>query len=207
MREAAAAALQDFQAVAAAHPQVGTVARHEEAAPGEVARLLAGHDLVMVPAGAGPHGQESSPDQETAAHLAGARVAPVLRVRRRPASIQGMLLVVGSSPACGALAAGLLRSGLWPSAPVSILPVADHRRGVREMAEAQAELLRAHGRRVAMLAPINPDFEVDDLRLRLALFDVAVVSCLSTRYGGFLDSIRNCAFETTADTVPLILLP
>jgi hypothetical protein len=207
MREAAATALAEFQDVAAANPQVETVARHEEAAPGELLRLLAGQDLVIVPAGVGPHGPEVYPGHETAAALARGRIAPVLRVRRRPASVRGVLVVVGSSDGCGGLAAGLLRSGLWPAAPVSILPVADYRRGVREMVEAQADLLRAHGRRVAVMAPVDLDAEVDDLRARLAFFDAAVVSGLSTRYGGFFDSVRTCAFETTADTVPLILLP
>ncbi|MGK7868108.1 monovalent cation/H(+) antiporter subunit G [Falsiroseomonas sp. E2-1-a20] len=207
MREAAATALAEFQSVAAAHPRVETLARHEEASSQDLVRLLAGQDLVIVPAGAGPHEVESHPGHETAASLAAARIVPVLRVRRRQGTIRGVLLVVGSSPGCGALAAGLLRSGLWSSAPVSILPVGDDRRGVREMVGAQAELLRAHGRRVAVMAPVGLDFEVDELRARLACFDAAVVSCLSTRYGGFFDSIRGCAFETAAETVPLVLLP
>lgn len=207
MREAAATALGEFEAVAAAHPGVRAAARHEEGSARELAVLLAGQDLVVVPAGIGPHGVESHPGHEIAATLAGARVAPVLRVRQLPDPVRGVLLVVGSSLRCGSLAAGLLRIGLWSAAPVSILPVADYRRGVREMVEAQAELLREHGRRVAVMAPIDLDFEVDDLRARLAFFDAAVVPCLSTRYGGFFDTVRNCAFETTAETVPLVLLP
>jgi hypothetical protein len=207
MREGAAAALHEFEAVAKAHPHIRAAARHEEAPPRELATLLAGQDLIVVPAGVGPHGAESHPGYETAAGLARARVASVLRVQRRPAVVRGVLLVVGSTRGCGSLAAGLLRTGFWAAAPVSILPVAEYRRGVREMVEAQAELLRAHGRRVAVMAPVDLDFEVEELRARLGFFDAAVVPCLSTRYGGFLDSIRNCAFETTAETVPLILLP
>jgi monovalent cation/proton antiporter MnhG/PhaG subunit len=207
MREAAATALAEFRAVAAAHPQVETSARHEEASAEDLARLLAGQDMVVVPAGAGPHGTENEPGHETAAALAAAHILPVLRVRRRPVSMRGVLLVVSNSPGCGALAGGLLRSGLWSSAPVSILPVGADRRGVRQMVEAQAELLRDHGRRVAVMAPTDLDFEAEDLRARLACFDAAVVPCLSTRYGGFFDSIRNCAFETTAETVPLVLMP
>jgi monovalent cation/proton antiporter MnhG/PhaG subunit len=207
MRDDAATALAEFQQVASANPGVETVARHEEAAPRDLLRLLAGQDLVVVPAGVGPHGPESDPGHETAAALARGRIAPVLRVRRRPVAVRGVLLVVGAAPGCGGLAAGLLRSGLWPAAPVSILPVADHRHGVAEMVAAQADLLRAHGRRVAVMPSLDLDFEADELRARLAFFDAAVVSCLSTRYGGFFDSIRNCAFETTAETVPLILLP
>jgi hypothetical protein len=73
--------------------------------------------------------------------------------------------------------------------------------------EAQAELLRAHGRAVRILPSVDLDFEAPDLRGRLTRFDAAVISCLSTRYGGFFDSIRNCAHEITADTVPITLLP
>ncbi|MDO9500127.1 monovalent cation/H(+) antiporter subunit G [Falsiroseomonas sp.] len=207
MREAAATALADFREVAAANPQVETSARHEEAASEDLIRLLAGQDLVIVPAGVGPHGAESELGHETAAALAAAHIVPVLRVRSRPDAIRGVLLVVGSSPGCGALAAGLLRSGLWASAPISILPVGDDRRGVREMVEAQAGLLRDHGREVAVMAPVALDFEVDELRARLDGFDAAVVSGLSTRYGGVFDSMRSCAFETVAETVPLVLLP
>ncbi|MGK7861649.1 monovalent cation/H(+) antiporter subunit G [Falsiroseomonas sp. E2-1-a4] len=207
MREAAATALAEFREVAAANPQVETSARHEEVASEDLIRLLAGQDLVIVPAGVGPHGAESELAHETAAALAAAHIVPVLRVRRRPDTIRGVVLVVGSSPGCGALAAGLLRSGLWSSAPISILPVGDDRRGVREMVEAQAALLQDHGRDVTVMAPIALDFEVDDLRGRLAGFDAAVVSGLSTRYGGVFDSIRGCAFETTTETVPLVLLP
>ena len=207
MREAAAEALRDFEAVAAAHPRVEAAARHEEAGADALATLLAGQDLIVVPAGAGPHGPENHPGHEIAAQLSTAHVAPVLRVARRPAAIRGVLLVVGAVPGSGSLAARLLRTGLWSGAPVSILPVGEHRRGVREMVEAQAELLRAHGRRVAVMAPIDNDFDAAELRARLAFFDAAGGPCLSTRHGGILDSIRGCAFETTAETVPLILLP
>jgi monovalent cation/proton antiporter MnhG/PhaG subunit len=49
MREAAAAALQEFGAAAAAHPQVRAAARHEEGCSRDLARLLAGQDLIVVP--------------------------------------------------------------------------------------------------------------------------------------------------------------
>lgn len=207
MREQAAAALGEFEAIAAGHQGLRAVARHEESSAREVATLLAGQDLVVVPAGIGPHGPESEPAHEIAAALAEARVAPVLRVRRYPDRVQSVVLVVGASSRSAALAAGLLRSGLWPTAAVAILPLADARLGVHEMAEAQAQLLRDHGRRVAVLAPLEPGSEPQELRARLAAFDAAVVPCLSTCYAGVFDSIRNCAFETTAETVPLILLP
>ncbi len=208
MRENAAAALQHFHEAIAGAPGLDALARHEEAAPRDLARLLAGHDLVVLPSGAGPHGLACDLRDEIASGLARARVAPVLRVARRAARpVQEVILVVGASEACGALAAGLLRSGLWPQAVVSIQPVADDRRGVRAMVDAQAELLRAHDRRVVVLPSVDLDFEAPDLRARLVRYDAAVMSCLSTLQGGVLDSIRSCAHEVTAETVPVTLLP
>jgi hypothetical protein len=128
-------------------------------------------------------------------------------VAHRRGAVREVVLVVGASEACGALAARLLRSGVWPSAALSILPVADHRPVVRAMVDAQAELLRAHGRAVRILPAVDLDFEAPDLRARLTRFDATVMSCLSTRHGGFFDSIRNCAHEVAAETVPVTLLP
>ena len=207
IRENCAAALADFQARAASVPHVAASARHEEGEAANLVRTLAGHDLVVLPAGMGAHGVECLPGEEIAASLARARLAPVLRVRRAVPHVRAVLLVVGNSPACGALAAGLLRSGLWPAAAVSILPVADYRPGVASAVEAQAALLRDAGRRVRVLASIELEFDLDDLRPLLAGFDAAVLSCLSMRHGGFLDMVRNCAHETVADTFPVVLLP
>jgi hypothetical protein len=144
---------------------------------------------------------------EIAASLARARVAPVLRVARRPADVRSVLLLVGDSPVCGALAAGLLRTGLWHGAALSILPVGEEQPGVAEMVTAQAELLRAHGRRVTVLAPLDPDADQEAWRRLLLRSDAAVMARLSSRHGGVLDSIRRCAFETASDTMPLVLLP
>jgi monovalent cation/proton antiporter MnhG/PhaG subunit len=207
LREAAAAALGEFETAAAAHPSIRAAARHEENSAREIASLLAGQDLIIVPAGIGPHGPESEPGHELAAALATGRVAPVLRVRELPETVRGVVLIVGDAPGSGALAAGLLRSGLWSAAPISILPIGEERSSLREMVEAQAELLREHGRRVAVMAPIDAAAAPEELRARLVFFDAAVVPCLSTCYGGVLDSLRHCAFETTARTVPLSLLP
>ncbi|MGX9963548.1 monovalent cation/H(+) antiporter subunit G [Roseomonas sp. F4] len=207
IRQNCAAALDEFQRLAAAAPDLDVVARHEETEAGALSRLLAGHDLAVLPAGIGPHGTESELGMEIAASLARARVVPVLRVRQRPERVRGVVLVVGHSARCGGLAAGLLRSGLWPQAAIAILPVADDRAGVAAMVAAQADLLRAHGRRVSVRRSVDLDFEVDELRQTLAHFDLAVMSCLSTRHGGFFDSLRGCAFETAAETVPLTLLP
>jgi len=207
MRENAAAALQGFQEATAAEPGVDALARHEEADPRALTSLLAGHDLVVLPAGTGPHGLPCEPLEEIASALARVRAVPVLRVAHRRGAVREVVLVVGASEACGALAARLLRSGVWPSAALSILPVADHRPVVRAMVDAQAELLRAHGRAVRILPAVDLDFEAPDLRARLTRFDATVMSCLSTRHGGFFDSIRNCAHEVAAETVPVTLLP
>lgn len=207
IRENCAAALKDFQSTAAASPGVEVAARHEEGQAADLVRTLAGHDLAVLPAGMGPHGVECAPEEEIAASLARARLVPVLRVRRKVAAVRSVLIVVGSSPACGMLAAGLLRTGLWPTAEVSILPVADYRPGVAAAAEAQAELLRAAGRKVRLLPSLELDFELADLRPRLAAFDAAVLSCLSTHHGGLFDMVRSCAHDVVSDTVPVVLLP
>lgn len=207
IRENCAAALQDFQGQAAAAPDVEVAARHEEGQAADLARTLAGHDFVVLPAGMGPHGVACAPGEEICASFARARLVPVLRVRRKVSEVRSVLLVVGTSHACGTLAAGLLRTGLWPNAALSILPVADYRPGVAAAVEAQAELLRAAGRMVRLLSSLELEFDLDDLRPRLATFDAAVLSCLSTHHGGFFDMVRNCAHETVADTVPIVLLP
>lgn len=207
IRENCAEALQDFQQRAAAAPDLDVAARHEEGSAADLVRTLSGHDLVVLPAGMGPHGVECAPGDEIAASLARARLIPVVRVRRRLVDVRSILIVVGSSPACGVLAARFLKTGLWPAAALSILPVADYRPKVAEAVEAQADLLRSSGRSVRVLSSLNLDFEVEDLKPVLATCDAAVMSCLSTRYGGFFDMVRNCAYETVADSVPVVLLP
>jgi hypothetical protein len=96
---------------------------------------------------------------------------------------------------------------MWPNAELSIRPIADYRAGVAAAVEAQAELLRAAGRKVRLLPSLELEFELQDVRPRLAAFDAAVLSCLSTHHGGFLDMVRHCAHEAVADTAPVVLLP
>lgn len=207
IRQNCAEALEEFQSLAASTSGLDIVARHEEPEAAAFAQLLAGQDLAILPAGAGPHGMPAEPAMELAASLAHARVVPVLRVRQWPRHVRAVLLVVGDSPACGALAAGLLRSGLWATAPVSILPVAEESQGAVAMANEQAELLRRHGRSVAVLPALDADFDMAVAQRLLARFDAAVMARLSSRHAGMLDSLRICAFETVADTVPVTLLP
>lgn len=207
LRENCAAALQDFQRRAAAAPELLAGARHEEGATVDLARTLAGHDCVVLPAEVGAHGVACTPGEEIAASLARSRLVPVLRVRRTVTAVRSVLLVVGSAPACGTVAAGLLRIGLWPNATLSILPVTADRPGVAAAVAAQAELLRAAGREVRLLSPLEGEFEVDAFRLRLSTFDAAVMSCLSTHHGGVFDMLHSCAHEVVADVVPIVLLP
>jgi hypothetical protein len=60
---------------------------------------------------------------------------------------------------------------------------------------------------VTTLDPLDPDAEQEAWRRLLLRADAAVMARLSSRHGGVLDSIRRCAFETAADTVPVVLLP
>jgi hypothetical protein len=207
IRENCAVALKDFQKLAAATTSVEVATRHEEGQAADLVRALAGHDLVVLPAGMGPHGVECSPSEELAASLARARLVPVLRIRRMVAEVRSVLIVVGPQPACGMLAAGLLRTGFWPNAEITLLPVADHRAEVAALVEAQAELLRAAGRKLRILPPLESDFDLAVLRSRLATFDAAVLSCLSTLQGGLFDMVRNCPYEAVSDNVPVVLLP
>jgi monovalent cation/proton antiporter MnhG/PhaG subunit len=145
MREAAATALQEFESVARAHPRIRAAARHEEGSSRELAALLAGQDLIVVPAGVGPHGGESHPgheDRRRARRGAGGAGPAGQRCRLRTRRGHGRRLRTGMrvpwQPAC-------CEPGSGPAAPVSrSAPVADYRRGVRgDGRTAQAELLRA----------------------------------------------------------------
>jgi monovalent cation/proton antiporter MnhG/PhaG subunit len=207
IRENCAIALKDFRNMAAATTSIEVATRHEEGHAADLVRALAGHDLVVLPAGMGPHGVECSPSEEIAASLARARLVPVLRIRRMVAEVRSVLIVVGSQPACGMLATGLLRTGFWPNAEITILPVADHRADIAALVEAQAEILHAAGRKLRILPPLEPDFDLAALCSRLATFDAAVLSCLSTLQGGLFDIVRNCPYEAVSDTVPVVLLP
>lgn len=205
IRANCAAALEEFQALASAEPHIIAQLRHEEAEAGALAPLLAGQDLAVLPAGMGPHGPVDDAGMEIAAALAEARVVPLLRVRHLPGPVRSVLLLVGTSPGCGMLAAGLLRSGLWPSAAISILPVDEA--AAAGPAMAQAELLHSHGRQAMLLPPASADTDMAALRPLLAGSEAAVMARLSTRQGGVFDSFRFCPFEATAGTVPLTLLP
>lgn len=205
MREASASALRDFDELTRGRP-VETASRHDETGPAGLAAAMAGCDLLVAPAGTGFHGGDASPAEEFAAVLAHRSAVPVLRVRSRPAAVRSVLLVVSGTSGCPGLARRYLGSGLWPDAAVGLLPVADHRPGVRAAIEGEAELLRAHGRRVAVLEPVGLDFEAEALAREARRFDAAAMSCLSDR-GGWFGAVRNCPFEVVSAEVPVTLLP
>jgi monovalent cation/proton antiporter MnhG/PhaG subunit len=205
MREAAASALRDFDDLTRGRP-VETASRHDETGIPGLAAAMAGCDLLVAPAGTGFHGADAPPAEEFAATLARRSAVPVLRVRGRPAAVRSVLLVVSGTSGCPELARRYLRSGLWPDAALGLLPVADHRPGVRAAIEGQAELLRAHGRRVAVLEPLDLDFEAEALAREARRFDAAAMSCLSDR-GGWFGAVRNCPFEVVSAEVPVTLLP
>jgi monovalent cation/proton antiporter MnhG/PhaG subunit len=180
--------------------------RHEEGDLDVLAAIVAGHDLVIVPAGIGPSMFEVPPADELASLLARRTSTPILRVRRRPAEIRSVVIVVGGTPDCWNLAGGLVRSGLWPSLPVSLLPVAERGPdgGAAAVAE-QAGLLRAHGHGVTVLDPVAPG-DAAALASRAAGFDLAVMARLSNRSGWF-GALRSDPFETVAGVAPVTLLP
>jgi monovalent cation/proton antiporter MnhG/PhaG subunit len=181
--------------------------RHEEGDLDALAAIVAGHDLAIVPAGIGPSMFEVPPADELASLLARRTATPILRVRRRPAEIRSVVMVVGSTPECWNLAGGLVRSGLWPSLPVSLLPVAERGPdgGAAAAVAEQAGLLRAHGHGVTVLDPAAPG-DAAALASRVAGFDLAVMARLSNRSGWF-GSLRSDPFETVAAVVPVTLLP
>jgi hypothetical protein len=168
--------------------------------------LLAAHDLAVMPAGSGLDGSEEGWTSEVASLVAKERIVPVLRVGRKPWSVNGVVLVVGSASRCALLAQRFLCAGLWPEASVSLLPVGHERPSVLSSVKAQVELLQAHGRRTVVLPALSLDFEEEDMLPLVSRFPVAVLGQLSHR-GGHFDRVRNDAFEVAAECCPLILLP
>ena len=209
MRDAARCAIEDFE------DQVGrkggAIAIDHVAAGGVWPRfcsLVAGHDIAVVPAGVGADGRRETYDREAAARLATASNTPVLRVSRRPLSIERVLVVLDNTARCRRLAHTVAEVGLWPDARLTVLPVGCDRPIVDEIVRAQADHLDRSGRwsRVCVLAPLPLDFEAPDLIDFASGFQVAVMGHLSNRIGLF-DTIRNDVHEVVASVVPMVLLP
>lgn len=208
MREAAAEAFRLFEEKTRGRP-VDVSGRHEEGGLDVLAAIVAGHDLVVVPAGIGLSLFEVPPADELASLLARRTSTPVLRVWRPLPEVRSIVLVTGGTPDCGNLAGGLIRSGLWPFLPVALLPVAEEGAGGDAGAGGaiveQAGLLRAHGRRVTVLDPVDPG-DAAALSSRVAGFDLTVMARLSN-HAGWLGALRRDPFEVVAGSAPVVLLP
>jgi Fe2+ transport system protein FeoA len=168
--------------------------------------ILAAHDIAVMAAESGIDGSEEFRSREIASLISKSRAVTVLRVRRRPWAIKGVVLVVGNAPGCAQLAQRLLSIGLWPDASISLLPVGDERPAVLNSVRMQAELLQAHGRRVVVLPGLGLNFEGEDMLPLISQFPVAVMAQLSYS-AGYFDQVRNDAFEIAAKSCSLVLLP
>lgn len=204
-REAAAAALRDFDEVTRGHP-IEITSRHDETGCDGLAAVVAGCDLLVVPAGAGLSGSAQPPSDELATTLALRSAVPILRVRQHPPAVRRVVLVVSGTDGCARLARRFLHSGLWADAQVALLPVAGDRQRVQAALDEQVELVRAHGRKAEIMPLVDPDFEADALARGVRRFDAAAMSCLSHRTGWF-GMVRTCPFEVVSDCMPVTLLP
>jgi hypothetical protein len=172
----------------------------------ELTTRVADFDLVLVLAKVGMAGDCAEVQGEVAEFLVRRGHFSILRVSRKPLNVGKVVLVVSSTGRCSQLAHGYLELGLWPEANISILPIGHYRPRVLENVRQQFHLLQTGGRDVALLPPIDLDFEVEDLEQILSPFHAAVIGHLSYRAGWF-DSVRYDPFEVVASRVPVALIP
>ncbi len=170
-----------------------------------LSQVLAEQDLAVVPAEVGFDGSFELFDEEVAALVQSLGSVPVLRVRRRPLRVSSVLLLLDNTPLSPSLSTLYQKLGLWAEARVVILPM--DRPSVPAIVQAQVHSLRAHGYDVAVMQPLDLNFEKSDLESLLPQFHVAVMGHLSYRIGPFFDLVRNNAFEIVAKQVPMTLLP
>ncbi|MCC7427301.1 MAG: monovalent cation/H(+) antiporter subunit G [Alphaproteobacteria bacterium] len=205
MRQAASQALAEFERLAASVRRPATT-RHEEGDFAALAPVLAGSDLLVLPAGVDRTGRQCDHAEEASSMVARARLAPVLRVLRRPPAVRRVLLLVGTTPACPRLAQGLIRAGLWPDARITVAPASAADPAQARIVAAQVELLQAHGRDAQAGQPLDADGGRAAMLARIRAYDAAVMGALSNR-AGWLGALGADLHETVADTAPLILLP
>jgi monovalent cation/proton antiporter MnhG/PhaG subunit len=205
MRERAAKSIAEFESLCT-HATVTATTRHEERDFAALVAVAAGADLLVVPAGVDRIGEPARFGDEVAAELSAARLAPVLRVRRKPLRVRRVALIVSSGPSCGGLAHALLRSGLWRDATFMVIPVGAHRPRVAALAEEQAALLEEHGLKVQRAEPIELDADLATIEDRLRTVDAAVMGGLTNRQGWF-GAVREDVHEEASLQVPLVLLP
>lgn len=202
MRTHAAEALAHFEQLSEQTGIAGK-ARHEEGPLDKALVAFSGCDLVVTPAGTDRLGMPGAYRDEVATLAASAQTVPVLRVNRRPVAVNRTALLVNNSSRGQTLAQSYLRSGLYPHAGVTVLPLGAQ--AAERLAQEQAELLEAHGRNVTLAAPIGLSEDAPVMQERLQPFEVIAMTTLSDRVGWF-SQMRESAHEIAADTAPLTLL-
>lgn len=202
MRDHAAEALASFERLSA-ETGISVSARHEEGPIDRVSTVLSGCDLVVTPAGVGQLGTAAPFKDELATLASAARIAPVLRVRRRAKGMGQAAILVDNEARAMTLAKAFVHSGVYPNAAVTLIPLGQHT--TSQMLEEQADLLEAHGRRVTVAAPISLSDGAASMQERFQAFDLVAMTTLSARLGWF-SQLREDAHEVAADTVPLTLL-
>lgn len=204
MRDQAATALSGFNQLSADTGVPGT-ARHEEGDLSKVSLALAGADLLVVPADVDQCGAPAAYRDELASLASAARLAPVLRVRRKPTSLGRVALLVDGGPGSRAIAQSFLKTGMYPHAAITVLPIGRDPAITESLAHELADLLEAHGRDVTVSPPIDHSDEAFVMVERLRPFDLVAMNRLSARTGWF-SHVREDAHEVAADTAPLVLL-
>lgn len=205
MRDRAAHAIADFEEATQASGLTASI-RHEELDLVRLMPIVAGTDLVVVPAGIDEIGETADGPNELAAKLSAMRFVPVLRVRRRQLAVRRVAVVVSNSPNCGRLAQALLRSRLWHDAAISIIPIGGHRADVLRLVNEQRTLLGVHRYKVTIESEIDLDADRETIEGRLRPFEVAVLGVLSNRRGWF-GAVREDIHELASAHVPMVLLP
>lgn len=164
-------------------------------------------DLIVAPATVSLQGEEAPHAGEIASVLARHTDVGIIRVRRRPLSVDRILLIIARTTRCRRLAERFLNMGLWRGTPVSILSVADYRPGIAETAAAQANLLRRAGHPVTIMSSIDLDFETEQIeRSGVLSHQVVIMGSLDDRAGVF-DHLRHDIHRVLADSIPITLLP
>lgn len=206
MRESASAALAEFRDLTSDVP-AGVTSRHEEGALEQVVVATAGADLLIVPAGVDPYGAPAQGEAEFAHVVARRRLGPLLRVRARPDSVHRIALIAADPASCGRLAQGLLATGLWPQAEVTVIPVLAEGSAALALAREQVDQLLAHGRKARLGDPIDDAISPSALHNRFSSYDAVVLSSLARPSSGWRAMLRDDPVERIAAEVPLALLP
>ena len=205
MREAAAAAFSEFHDLVR-DARLAAEERHEEGDFSALPTHVAAADILVVPAAIDRLGETARPDSELATLVAQARLVPVIRVNRQPGPVRQVAILAGVTSRSARLANGLIHSGLWTDARVTVIPTGDRPEAAQDLARSQIALLRAHGRNANLDDPLSSSLAADVIATRLRRFDVVVTDTLSARAGWFT-AVRSDVAEIAADIAPVVLLP